>query len=331
MLDVLAFVEAELARGADAIDLDVLDPDEARGRYAGETVTLGAAPALPSSASSALIHRPWRTWLELAERLGLRMCTPRAAAPHRMRLRFERLDRSTQVRGGDAGTEKYGTQTDFARIHKLEDPGFVVDMRDALERVISRRERDGTASARPASDIPARDIPAHARVLYLGCNTGDEIVLVRATCAALAGASHVGVDHSASAIAAARARFATEPSISFYEADLATVAPALGRFDLIVAIGTLQSPDIDDRQLLRTLVQDHLVPHGAVILGLPNCRYVDGEVEYGARMKNFRQPELGLLLKDVAFYRKYLQQHHKQVFVTGKHYLIVTAVPVAGE
>ncbi len=44
-------------------------------------------------------------------------------------------------------------------------------------------------------------------------------------------------------------------------------------------------------------------------------------------MKNFTQPELGLLIKDVAFYRKYLQQHHKQVFVTGKHYLLVTAIP----
>ena len=331
MLEVLAFVEAELARGAAALELDVLDPDEARGRYAGETVleeeSLLAANPRSARVSSPLIHRPWRTWLELAERLGLRMCTPRVSSvARRLRLRFEPLDRSTQVRGGVAGTEKYGTDTDFARIHKLEDPGFVVDVRDALERVsAARRSRDVT-------DPDARDIhPTHPRVLYLGCNTGDEIVLVRSTCAALAGASHIGVDHSASAIAAARDRFASEPTISFYEADLATVAPALGRFDLIVAIGTLQSPDIDDRELLRTLVQNHLVRHGAVILGLPNCRYVDGEIEYGARMKNFRQPELGLLLKDVAFYRKYLQQHHKQVFVTGKHYLLVTAVHAAGE
>ena len=42
------------------------------------------------------------------------------------------------------------------------------------------------------------------------------------------------------------------------------------------------------------------------------------------RLKNFAQPELGLLVKDVAFYRKYLQQHARQVFVTGKHYVLVT-------
>jgi hypothetical protein len=63
-----------------------------------------------------------------------------------------------------------------------------------------------------------------------------------------------------------------------------------------------------------------------VIFGWPNCRYVDGEVEFGARVKNLRQPELGLVIKDIAFYRKYLSQHHRQVFVTGKHYLLVTAI-----
>ena len=70
-----------------------------------------------------------------------------------------------------------------------------------------------------------------------------------------------------------------------------------------------------------------LAPAGAIILGIPNCRYVDGELAHGARMRNFAQPELGLVIKDIAFYRKYLQQHHRQVFVTGKHYLFVTGIP----
>ena len=54
---------------------------------------------------------------------------------------------------------------------------------------------------------------------------------------------------------------------------------------------------------------------------------IGGELSHGARMKNFRQPELGLVIKDIAFYRKYLQQHARQVFVTGNHYLLITAVP----
>ena len=47
-------------------------------------------------------------------------------------------------------------------------------------------------------------------------------------------------------------------------------------------------------------------------------------------MKNFSQPELSLVIKEIAFYRRYLQQHRFQVFVTGKSYLLVTAVPRRG-
>ncbi len=304
LLEILTWIEAELARGATAVELEVLDPDPGAGHYAGEAVEAG-------------IHRPLRVWIDLAERLGLRLCTPRSTDGARIRLRFEVLhrparpgtagtcDRNATPLDGDAGTEKYGAASEFARIKKHEDPGFVVDLREALERVEAQQTW---------------------RVLYVGCNTGDEITLVRALCPALAPAIHVGIDHSASAIAAARERLS---GVELHEIDVSVPGAlrALGRFELIVSIGTLQSPGIDSGDLLRTLVQDHLKPHGSVILGIPNCRYVDGEVEYGARMKNFRQPELGLVVKDIAFYRKYLQQHHKQVFVTGKYELLVTAVP----
>lgn len=367
LLDIVAFIEGERARGATSIELDAGDPDRGRGLYAGEAVRayergalsdtgsplagtahtatsarealhdagtplagtahaistterLGAGPVRTDAdprvtAATAQLHRPLRVWLDLAERLGLRLCTPRPLDDGRLRLRFEPLDRSTLIRGAAPGSEKYGTASDFARIRKHEDPGFVLDMRDALDRVVA------TNAAAEAN-----------RVLYLGCNTGDEIELVRSLSPVLRDAHHVGVDHSTTAIAAARTRFAAAGDhITFHEADLAVSQPALGRFDLVISIGTLQSGALDDRDLLRRLVQDHLNPRGALILGIPNCRYVDGEVEYGARMKNFRQPELGLVMKDIAFYRKYLQQHRKQVFVTGKHYFLVTAVPTADD
>jgi SAM-dependent methyltransferase len=165
-----------------------------------------------------------------------------------------------------------------------------------------------------------------ARLLDLGVTTGDELALLMALAPALREATLVCIDHSASAIALARERFVRSPHVQLHVADLATLgALALGRFDLVISIGTLQSPGIDDREVIRQIVQHHLAPGGAVIVGFPNCRYIDGEVEYGARMKNFTQPELGLLVKDVAFYRKYLQQHHRKVYVTGKHYVLVTA------
>jgi len=316
LLEIVAAMRRAFAEGATTFELDVLDPDHGRGLHAGERVDLGGATYL---------HRPFRVWVDLAERMRLRLRTPRPVAPPLVRLVFEQLsiDGATAepateptISMGERTdttdrTEKYGTGSPFARISKLEDPSFVLDMADALQRI---------------------DLPAGARVLDLGVNTGDELVLLLELWPALRDATLVGVDHSASAIAAARDRFAmiNGPSVELHVADLAPpgalAALGLGRFDLVLSIGTLQSPGLDDRDLLRRIVQDHLTPTGAVLLGIPNCRYVDSEVEYGTRMKNFSQPELGLLVKDVAFYRKYLQQHHRQVFVTGKHYVLVTAV-----
>ncbi len=272
----------------------VPDPDLGRGRYAGEVFEHGG---------QLLVHRSFRTWVDLAERLGLRLLTPRSLAPPFVELRFEALDRATLLRPtAEHVTERYGAGSEFARIAKAEDPNFVLDLRDAFERV-------GPAT----------------RVLDLGVNTGDELGLLRQL--GFASSEIVGIDHSASAIAVARSRFA---DVTLIEADLARLpALGLGRFDLVISIGTLQSPGIDDREVLRRIVQDHLAPSGAVIIGLPNARYVDGEIEHGTRMKNFRQPELGLLVKDVAFYRKYLQQHAMQVFVTGKYELLITGVSSA--
>jgi SAM-dependent methyltransferase len=264
------------------IEVTVLDPDHGRGEHAGALI-------------DGFVHRPWRVWIDLAERMSLRMLTPQPIAPNLVALRFEPLVRTKRPRE----QRSYGPDSQFARVRKAEDPSFVLDLGDALARIA---------------------LPANARVLSLGVNTGDEIALMIELGV---DARFVGVDRDAAALAVARARFGA--NVELIEADLAE--SIAGRFDLVIAIGVLQSGALDDRALVRRIVQDNLAVDGSVIFGLPNCRYVDGETEYGARMVNFTQPELGLLVKDAAFYRKYLQQHHRQVFVTGKHYLLVTAVP----
>jgi ubiquinone/menaquinone biosynthesis C-methylase UbiE len=290
LVEILRWIQAEVAHST-AIELAVLDPDRGRGRYAGEIV-------------DNCVHRPWRVWIELADRLGLRMLTPRAEPPLVV-LRFERLDPRERLRAtSDDATERYGADSPFARISKHEEPGFVLDLADAIARC---------------------KLGPGARVLDLGVNTGDEVALLKEL--GLGDARFVGIDHSASAIAEARVRC---PDIELHVADLnALESLGLGRFDLVVSIGTLQSPGVDDREVVRRVVQHHLAPSGSVILGFPNCRYIDGELEHGTRMKNFRQPELGHLIKDVAFYRKYLQQHGRRVFVTGKYELLITGVVTA--
>ena len=203
-------------------------------------------------------------------------------------------------RGQGRASENYGHDSEFARVQKLEEPTFRYDYAEALQRV---------------------NLKPHSRVLSLGVGRGDELL-------PLSGYSHsfVGIDHSASALDAARERFPGE-NYRFIQADLGELGGLeLGRFDLVVSIATFQSPGVQGHTLIREVVQHQLTESGCLILALPNCRYRDGEVRYGAKMKNFTQPELSLVVKDLAFYRKYVQQHRFRVFITGKYYLFLTAV-----
>jgi SAM-dependent methyltransferase len=295
LLEVIASIQAQLAAGAEVVTLHVFDPDHGRGRHSGEIVEFEG---------HVYVCRPWRVWVELADRLELRMCTPRLIEPPLCELVFERL--GAVARPSADPRERYGTSSEFSRIRKAEEPSFLLDFADALERVKARPD---------------------ARILSLGVNAGDELALLLELQPSLRErASFVGIDHSPSALARARERFAA-PRHRFIEADLAMLASLeLGRFDLVLALNVLQSPGVEDRALLRQLVQHQLGPTGALILALPNCRYRDGELIHGARMKNFSQPELSLLVSEVAFYRRYLHQHRRKVFVTGSHELLITAI-----
>ncbi|MEZ4367542.1 MAG: class I SAM-dependent methyltransferase [Kofleriaceae bacterium] len=295
LVELVDALTGALARGDDTVELDVVDPDLGRGRFPGEPL------ALPDGTIAR--HRPWRVWVELADRLGLRLATPRPTTPPWVRLTFERLPPWRPRQLADDDRERYGATSTFARVRKLEDPGLVLDLADALERAA---------------------LPPAPRVLDLGCGRGE---LLAHVCARVLGARATGVDRAASALALAQVAV---PTGTFVEADLGELgALALGRFDLVLAFGVLQSPGVDDRSLLRAIVADHLTPRGAVILGVPNGRYHAGELVHGARQVNYTQPELGLVVKDVAFYRRYLQQHRRRVFVTGRHDLLVTAIPEA--
>ncbi len=299
LFEIIEHIRARLCAGERVVTIRVLDPDLGRGLFPGERV---------EHVGRWYVHRPFRVWVDLAERIGMRLLTPHSAGGGLIELRFEVLQPS---RGWQTGSfehrERYGVESGFGRISKLEDPGLILDVDDALRQI---------------------SLEPDARILDLGVNTGDELTLLTTLRPELRGrASFVGIDHSPSAIAEARRRFPAE-NYRFIEADINHLDRLdIGTFDLIVSIATLQSPGVDDRELLRHLVQRRLTAKGALLLGIPNCCYVDGEQVHGARMKNFSEPELSLVIKDIAFFKRYLQQHKRQVRVTGRNYLIVTAVP----
>lgn len=274
----------------------VPNPDLGAGLFSGEIL------------DGATRHRSYRTWMDLAEYLDLRLLTPQVDGDTHVILRFQVLTPEADWhRSAVSDTrEKYGTGTDYNRIQKLEEPCFLGDYTHSLKRV---------------------DLKEGARILDLGINTGDEFAAFPLSysedqCARF---HFTGIDHSASAIAQAKARFpgsnydfVCEDLNKFWELDLPPQ-------DLVVSIATLQSPGLDGKDLIIRIRQKLLKPDGAFILGFPNVRYLDGEIKQGARTKNYSEPELSLLIKDLFFYRRYLQQRGFRVVLSGKYYLFLTA------
>lgn len=299
LTDILTWAEESL-RNSGTVSFEVLNPDIARGHYAGESVTVG---------ESVYLYRSYKAWNDLVELLFCRLLTPEKATDHTVRLTLEKIDISGSFHTSNKKEEKYGTESEFARLHKNEEPSFLFAYRRALRSV---------------------KVAGRTRILNLGINTGDEFDLIRRLLPAekYRALELVGIDHSETAIHAARERFA-EGNAAFHVHDINDLASlGLGKFDLIVSIGTLQSPGIDFKVLFGNLVQEFLKPEGAMILGFPNCRWMGGEMIYGAKAPNYPYSELSLLVKDAHYCKKYLQQKKFRVTLTGRDYLFLTATSI---
>lgn len=299
MSAILAWA-TETLKTSDTLSFEVLNPDCGRGHYAGELIEKEKIPYR---------YRSYKGWSDLGELLFCRMLTPKPLSEHTVQITYEKLDLDDSFHHSDAKEEKYGTGSRFARIHKNEEPAFLAPYTRALRSVKAEGGK---------------------RILNLGINTGDEFDLIRQLLSPqeYRGLELVGIDHSESAIETARGRF-REGNATFFVHDINDLASlGLGRFDLIITIGTLQSPGIDFKPLFMQLVQEYLTPQGALILGFPNCRWMGGEMVYGAKAPNYPYSEMTLLYKDVYYCKKYLQQKKFRVTLTGKDYVFLTATRI---
>ena len=282
------------------IEFEVLNPDSCTSCYAGNSVTLENVP---------YIYRGYSAWNDLAQILHCKMLTPRIISEHTIVLRFEKLNADDSFHNSIADKEeKYGDTSIFSEIHKMQEPAFITHFFKALENVnINRR----------------------IRILNLGVNSGDEFEAIKEYATNFKNLELVGIDYCTSAINVAKKKFKEDTNISFYTHDINDLASLkLGVFDLIISIGTLQSSNLDFNALLMSIVQNQLKREGAMILGFPNCRWLDGEMIYGAKVKNYAFSEMGLLYKDVIFSKKYLQQKKFRVTITGKDYIFLTATSI---
>ncbi len=295
--DLLEWIQGETGN---IITFALLSPDHEH-LHAGERVTCN---------NQTYRYRSYRSLVDLAEIAQCRMLTPERLDACCVIIRFARLETTSSFHydAPKQAQEKYGADSAYAAITKSEEPSFLEPFLRALHNVKLETRR---------------------RILDLGINSGDEFEVMRRHVGdtLFNAQSYVGIDHSASAIALARERFGS--NVALHVSDINAIdALSLEPFDLIVSIGTLQSPGINMKPFLMHLVQNYLNSNGALILGFPNCRWMDGEMLYGAKAPNYSFSEQSLLYNDVMFCKKYLQQHKFRVTLTGKHYLFLTATKI---
>ncbi|WP_373028401.1 methyltransferase domain-containing protein [Sulfurovum sp.] len=291
---------SELKAG-DSISFEAVDPDIG-DLYAGNMLEIEG---------KIYIYRGYKSWTDLAELLMCKMMTPEKSTYPLVKLTFKKLETksSFHIISQSSKEEKYGVNSNFAQIHKMEEPAFLYYYNQALQNV---------------------KINQRTSVLNLGINTGDEFSVIKNSLdtKTYANINFVGIDHSQTAIAYAKSCF-PEENVTFHTHDINDLESLnLGRFDLLVSIGTLQSPNINFKPFFMSLVQNYLEKDAAIILGFPNSRWIGGEMIYGAKAPNYAMSEMSLLFNDVIFCKKYLQQHKYRVTLTGKQYIFLTATKI---
>lgn len=300
MLQIINILQNTLSslQPKEIITFKVLNPDITSSIYNGNIVTCNGIDYL---------HRGYKSWIDLAHLLRCKILTPQKIDKYSIMIRYEKLneDNSFHKHLTDK-EEKYGKNSLFGQIHKNEEASFVYYYIQALQNV---------------------HVDKRKRILNLGVNNGDEFEAILECTNNFQDLELVGVDYCESAISVAKEKFKNMPNISLHVTDINELDSLdLGKFDLIISIGTLQSSNLEYNKLLMSIVQNQLKKEGSMILGFPNCRWVDGEMIYGARVKNYAFSEMGLLYKDVMFAKKYLQQKKFRVTITGKDYIFLTAI-----
>jgi hypothetical protein len=294
-LDKIIRLLQEQLKLQDIVEFGVVNPDIDDGVYAGQEVYID---------KEAYIYRDYKNWSDLANILKCKMLIPIAIDKNIIKITYKKLKIEDSFHKDSDSSEKYGVDSMFANIHKGEESIFLHYYLKALELT---------------------NIDKKTRVLNLGINSGEEFEIIKRVAKDYKSIEFVGLDYCQSAIDRAKDRL-DDDNFVFMRADINELESLdIGKFDLIITIGTLQSSNINFKERFMYIVQNHLNKDGAMILGFPNCRWIDGTIVYGAMAKNYPFSEMSLLIKDIHFCKKYLQQKKFRVMVMGREYIFLVA------
>ena len=298
LIDIKTYIEDALHHNNE-ISFQVLNPDIKSSTYSGTVIELNGRK---------VIYRSYKVWSDLANILKCKMLTPRFLHKNFVQITYEKLNENISFHKTEDTTEKYGTNSEFSKINKNEEISFIHYYTQALKNVSYEKR---------------------LRVLNLGVNDASEIDVLKKIDKNFNLRDIIGVDYSSSAVNFAKEKYKDFKNVEFYSADINNLEVLnLGKFDLIITIGTLQSSNLEFNKTFMNIVQNYLNRDGALVLGFPNSRWIDGELIYGAMVKNYGFSEMSNMFKDVVFCKKYLQQKKFRVMITGKEYIFLSATSI---
>ena len=300
MFEIISYLEKEL-KNNDYVIIEILNPSIKDDIYAGEKLIID---------NQEFIYRSFKSWSDLAEILFCKLLIV-GLQENKVQIKFQKLNKTESFHNdvNDEKNEKYGEDSTFFRINKNDEPSFLYAYMNALINV---------------------KIEEKKKILNLGINKADEFEVIKNLLdeETLNQMNLVGIDYSSSAIEFSKKRFPSE-NFTFFNHDINKLEQLnLKKADLIISIGTLQSSGLNFKLLFMDLIQNYLQDKGSIILGFPNCRWINGEMIYGAKAANYSYSEQSVLYKDVYFCKKYLQQKKYRVTLTGKNYLFLTATSI---
>jgi len=248
-----------------------------------------------------------KSWADLAEIFKCKLLTPKIKNSY-IELTFKKLNSSNSFHSSKVAniSEKYGVDSAFFNIDKTKHPYFLHSFIQALN-LVNFKQREN--------------------ILNLGINRGDEFKLIKELLSndEFKKLNLIGIDYCKSAIEYAKKHF-NYSNVKFINCNINKLDTLnLKRQDLIISIGTLQSSTLNYKPLLMDLVQNYLKKDAAIILGFPNGRWIDDTLIYGAKIKNYSFSEMGVLINDIHFAKKYLQQKKFKVFISGREYIFLSA------
>ncbi len=298
LIEIQNYIEEALVHNSE-VSFQVLNPDFYDSIYSGTVLDIF---------NKKYVHRSYKVWNDLANILKCKILTPRFVDKNFVQITYKKLNENISFHKNEDSKEKYGITSEFSKINKNEEISFIYYYIQALKNISFEKR---------------------VRVLNLGVNDASEIDVLRKIDKDFKNKDIVGIDYSKSAIDFAKQKYKDFPNVSFYEADIKNLETLnLGTFDLIITIGTLQSTNLNFNETFMKIVQNYLNKDGAMILGFPNSRWIDGELIYGAMIKNYNFSEMSNLYKDVVFCKKYLQQKKFRTMITGKEYIFLSATSI---